>query len=82
MNPIDLVHFNFNPQSLWALNAIIGLVMFAVALEIFKPATERESAQMINPDHHYLAMAGLSVFQHMRSLAVLSCMTKLKASSP
>ncbi len=34
MNPIDLVSLNFNPQSLWALNAIIGLVMFGVALDL------------------------------------------------
>lgn len=31
---IDLVRLNFNPQSLWALNAIIGLVMFGVALDL------------------------------------------------
>ena len=30
MNPIDLVHFNFNPQSLWALNAIIGVASVPV----------------------------------------------------
>ena len=34
MNEIDLVRLNFNPQSLWALNAIIGLVMFGVALDL------------------------------------------------
>jgi BASS family bile acid:Na+ symporter len=34
MQGIDLVHLNFNPQSLWALNAIIGLVMFGVALDL------------------------------------------------
>jgi len=34
MQGIDLVRLNFNPQSLWALNAIIGLVMFGVALEL------------------------------------------------
>lgn len=40
MNEIDLVRLNFNPESLWALNAIIGLVMFGVALEL-KPADFR-----------------------------------------
>ncbi|KAF0163167.1 MAG: bile acid:Na+ symporter BASS family [Rhodocyclaceae bacterium] len=34
MNEIDLVRLNFNPQSLWALNFIIGLVMFGVALDL------------------------------------------------
>ncbi|MBK7060245.1 MAG: bile acid:sodium symporter family protein [Rubrivivax sp.] len=34
MQGIDLVRLNFNPQSLWALNAIIGLVMFGVALDL------------------------------------------------
>ena len=30
MNEMDLVRLNFNPQSLWALNFIIGLVMFVL----------------------------------------------------
>ena len=34
MQTIDAVRLNFNPESLWALNAIIGLVMFGVALEL------------------------------------------------
>lgn len=34
MSEMDLVRLNFNPQSLWALNAIIGLVMFGVALDL------------------------------------------------
>ena len=34
MSELDLVRLNFNPQSLWALNAIIGLVMFGVALDL------------------------------------------------
>ena len=34
MDTIDAVRLNFNPESLWALNAIIGLVMFGVALEL------------------------------------------------
>ncbi len=34
MGEIDTVRLNFNPQSLWALNAIIGMVMFGVALEL------------------------------------------------
>jgi len=34
MNELDLVRLNFNPQSLWALNIVIGLVMFGVALDL------------------------------------------------
>lgn len=34
MQEIDLIRLNFNPQSLWALNFIIGLVMFGVALDL------------------------------------------------
>ncbi len=31
---IDSIHINFNKESLWALNAALGLVMFGIALEI------------------------------------------------
>lgn len=34
MSEIDLVRLNFNPATLWALNAVIGLVMFGVALDL------------------------------------------------
>lgn len=34
MNEMDLVRLNFNPESLWGLNFIIGLVMFGVALDL------------------------------------------------
>ena len=34
MTDIDLVRLNFNPGTLWALNAVIGLVMFGVALDL------------------------------------------------
>jgi BASS family bile acid:Na+ symporter len=34
MTELDLVRLNFNPQSLWALNFVIGLVMFGVALDL------------------------------------------------
>lgn len=48
MNEIDLVRLNFNPQSLWALNAIIGLVMFGVALDL-KVASFKAVATMPKP---------------------------------
>ena len=34
MAPIDQVHLSFNPQTLTRLNAVLGLVMFGVALEL------------------------------------------------
>ena len=34
MQDIDLIRLNFNPQSLWTLNAIVGFVMFGVALDL------------------------------------------------
>ena len=48
MQGIDLVRLNFNPQSLWALNAIIGLVMFGVALDL-KAADFRDVLVMPKP---------------------------------
>ena len=34
MNPVDQVQLNFNPATLMLLNALIGLIMFGVALDI------------------------------------------------
>ena len=34
MAPIDQVQLSFNPQTLTVLNAVLGLVMFGVALEL------------------------------------------------
>jgi BASS family bile acid:Na+ symporter len=48
MSEIDLVRLNFNPGSLWALNAIIGLVMFGVALDL-KAADFRAVLTMPKP---------------------------------
>lgn len=42
MAPIDQVQLNFNPQTLTLLNAVLGLVMFGVALEL-KLADFREA---------------------------------------
>jgi BASS family bile acid:Na+ symporter len=40
MSDIDLVRLNFNPQTLLALNVVLGLVMFGVSLEL-KPGDFR-----------------------------------------
>jgi len=34
MAPIDQVQLHFNPQTLTVLNAVLGLVMFGVALDL------------------------------------------------
>jgi BASS family bile acid:Na+ symporter len=34
MADIDLIHLNFNPQTLFVMNVALGLVMFGVSLEI------------------------------------------------
>lgn len=34
MAPIDQVQLHFNPQTLQVLNAVLGLVMFGVALDL------------------------------------------------
>ena len=42
MTDIDLIRLNFNPQTLFILNCVLGLVMFGVSLEL-KPADFREA---------------------------------------
>ncbi|MCR6736780.1 MAG: hypothetical protein NVV83_23035 [Afipia sp.] len=34
MTDIDLVRLNFNPQTLFLLNCVLGFVMFGVSLEL------------------------------------------------
>ena len=59
MAPIDQVHLNFNPQTLTLLNAVLGLVMFGVALELrvedFKSALRTPKALALGLlGHHVL----------------------------
>jgi len=42
MTDIDLIRLNFNPQTLFILNCVLGLVMFGVSLEL-KPADFKEA---------------------------------------
>lgn len=63
MMPIDQVHLNFNPQSLLALNFVLALVMFGVALDLkvsdFKQALRTPKALAIGLfGHHILFPAG------------------------
>lgn len=34
MNGLDNLHINFSPQGLWALNIILGAILFGIALEL------------------------------------------------
>lgn len=59
MAPIDQVHLSFNPQTLSVLNAVLGLVMFGVALELrvddFKTALRTPKALALGLlGHHVL----------------------------
>ena len=58
MSDIDLVRLNFNPQTLLALNVILGLVMFGVSLELkpvdFKAALAKPRALAIGLLGHHV----------------------------
>lgn len=58
MSEIDLVRLNFNPQTLFLLNCVLGLVMFGVALELrpsdFKAALKTPRALAIGLIGHHL----------------------------
>jgi bile acid:Na+ symporter, BASS family len=58
MSDIDLVRLNFNPQTLFLLNCVLGLVMFGVALELkpsdFKAALKTPRALAIGLIGHHL----------------------------
>jgi len=71
MTELDLVRLNFNPQSLWALNVVIGLVMFGVALDL-KVSDFR--AVLTSPKPVLIGMAGqfvlLPAFTFLLVLAI------------
>lgn len=71
MSEMDLVRLNFNPQSLWALNFIIGLVMFGVALDL-KVADFK--AVLTSPKPVLIGMLGqfvlLPAFSFLLALAI------------
>lgn len=71
MSEMDAVRLNFNPQSLWALNAIIGLIMFGVALEL-KPRDFK--AVFVTPKPVLIGLAAqfvlLPAFTFLLALAI------------
>jgi len=64
MTDIDLVRLNFNPQSLFALNVILGFVMFGVSLDLkpedFKEALRTPRALVIGLLGHHLVFPALT----------------------
>lgn len=71
MNEMDLVRLNFNPQSLWVLNFIIGLVMFGVALDL---KVSDFKAVLVTPKPVLIGLAGqfilLPAFTFLLVLAI------------
>lgn len=58
MADIDLVRLNFNPQTLFLLNCVLGFVMFGVSLELkaedFREALKKPRALVIGVIAHHL----------------------------
>jgi BASS family bile acid:Na+ symporter len=64
MVPIDQVHLSFNPQTLSVLNAVLGLVMFGVALELrvedFKFALRTPKALALGLFGHHILFPAMT----------------------
>jgi BASS family bile acid:Na+ symporter len=64
MAPIDQVHLSFNPQTLTLLNAVLGLVMFGVALELrvddFKTALRTPKALALGLLGHHILFPAMT----------------------
>jgi BASS family bile acid:Na+ symporter len=79
MAPIDQVHLSFNPQTLTVLNAVLGLVMFGVALELrvedFKLALRTPKALALGLAGHHLLFPAMTyglvwILQPLPSIAL------------
>ncbi len=79
MAPIDQVHLSFNPQTLTILNAVLGLVMFGVALELrvedFKTALRTPKALVLGLFGHHILFPAMtyvliSILQPVPSIAL------------
>src|SRR5665647_2920211 len=64
MAPIDQVHLSFNPQTLAILNAVLGLVMFGVELELkvedFKLALRTPKALALGLVGHHILFPAMT----------------------
>lgn len=71
MNGIDAVRLNFSPTTLHLLNAILGIVMFGVALDLraedFRRVAERPRPVLIGLAGHYLVFPA---FTYLLVLAI------------
>lgn len=79
MAPIDQVHLSFNPQTLTVLNAVLGLVMFGVALELrledFKIALRTPKALALGLLGHHILFPAMTyvliwILQPLPSIAL------------
>jgi BASS family bile acid:Na+ symporter len=79
MNAIDQVQLSFNPQTLTLLNAVLGLVMFGVALELkvedFKTALRTPKALALGLFGHHILFPAMtyvliSILQPIPSIAL------------
>ncbi len=79
MNPIDQVSLSFNPATLTLLNAVLGLVMFGVALELkvedFKAALRTPKALALGLFGHHILFPAMtyvliSILQPIPSIAL------------
>ena len=64
MSDVDLVRLNFSPQTLLALNVVLGLVMFGVSLELkpadFRAALATPKALVIGLLGHHLVFPAIT----------------------
>lgn len=64
MSDVDLVRLNFSPQTLFALNVVLGLVMFGVSLELrpadFRAALATPKALVIGLLGHHLVFPAIT----------------------
>ena len=64
MAPIDQVQLSFNPQTLTVLNAVLGLVMFGVALELkvsdFRDALKTPKALALGLFGHHILFPAMT----------------------
>jgi BASS family bile acid:Na+ symporter len=71
MDDIDLVRLNFNPQTLFLLNCVLGFVMFGVSLELkaddFREALRRPRALVIGLLGHHIVFPA---FTYLLVLAI------------
>jgi len=95
MSGIDAVRLNFSPATLHLLNAILGIVMFGVALDLksedFRRVLERPRPVLIGLAGHYVVFPAVTFLLVLAikpppsvalDAGVPSCSEKLPVSAP